>query len=390
MPHDVIVAPAIPIKQRNRVIYATSFTVGDFMRPNFYRIDKLDAKKSSGYQRHTDERRIKRFAADVIDTWTKGALFLPTSVFLATTHGLKFKDGNIHCAIDKVGPFDVVDGQHRIESLVKAANTPGYESIKTFPIPVNIAVNLPELDQMLHFYLVNTRQKAVDAAVAQHIIARYTKESSDFGKLPNLPKDLERLVNKGVDYHALEIVKYLNTSPKSPWRNRILMEGKTPERGSNKVPQKSFVNVLKTMVLTSNHPLLVYETDMTKRMMENYWRAVVDLLVPDGKENESVVLQDNGVWFFHHISSSIFSWLVTGEDFTVGKIREKFQAAFEHMDGDAAGKVPEPNWWLVSKKKDGGGGQAGRLNRSALLDFSKEFKVAVNRARGNGSSAIKL
>ena len=143
------------------------------------------------------------------------------------------------------------------------------------------------------------------------------------------------------------------------------------------------------MVLTLNHPLSAYETEMTKRMMENYWRAVVDLLVPYGKENESVVLKNNGVWFFHYVSSVIFSWLVTGEDFTVGKIKEKFQAAFDHMDGDAADKVPEPNWWLVSNKKDGGAAKPDG-STVALLDFAKEFNTAVTSARGNGSGGIKL
>lgn len=385
MPNDIITAAAIPIEQLDRMIYATSFTVGDFMRPNFYRIDKLDAKKNSGYQRHTDDRRIKRFAADVTDTWSKRELFLPTSVFLATTRDLKFEGGKIRFAVSETGPFEVVDGQHRIEGLVRAAKS--NPSIETFPIPVNIVVEMPELDQMLHFYLVNTRQKAVDAAVAQHIIARFTRVKG-FEKLPGLPKDLDRQVKKGADYHALEIVKYLNASVKSPWRDRILMEGRAPERGSHKVPQKSFVAVLKTMVLSLNHPLSAYEMDMSKRMMENYWRAVVDLLVPDGKEDESVVLKNNGVWFFHYVSGPIFSWLVTREDFTVGEIKKKFQAVFEHMAGEAADKVPEPTWWLASKKN--GGGQAGRLNRSALLDFAKEFNSAVADARGNGGGGIKL
>ena len=94
---------------------------------------------------------------------------------------------------------------------------------------------MPELHQMLHFYLVNTRQKAVDPAVAQHIIARYTKVRG-FEQLPGLPKDLDRLVKKGIDYHALEIVKYLNTSVNSPWRNRILMEGRDARAGKPQVP----------------------------------------------------------------------------------------------------------------------------------------------------------
>ena len=389
MPQDLITVPAIQIEQLGKVFYATSFTVGDFMRDDldFYRINKLDATKESGYQRYLDERRANRIAADVAEAWKAEALFLPTSLFLATTHNIECKNGELRFKASEVCPFDVVDGQHRIKGLIAAAEK--NRDIESFPVAVNIAANMPEPYQRLHFYIVNTKQKSVDAGVAQQIVARFSKDRG-FVDMPYLPNGLRRMVRKNLDRFALDIVKHLNTATNSPWRGRILMADKAPKRGGQMVRQQSFVTVLKQMVLTANHALFSYD-DQRNRMLENYWRAIVNVLVPDGEEDNSVVLKNNGVWFFHRISSGMFSWLEVDQDFRVATIERKLRAAFEHLDEDVVGEIPEPRWWLATKRGDkSGASSAGRLNRAALLDRAKKMNEAIIAARGNGGSGIRL
>lgn len=389
MSRNIISVPAIPIEQSDNMIYATVLTVGDFMRPKFYRINKLDATKESGYQRYLDDSRANRLATDVIEAWEANALFLPTSLFLATTRPVEYGDGNIQFDVSEVCPFDVVDGQHRIQGLVAAAGKKGGEGIREFPIAVNIAVGMPEPQQRLHFYIVNTKQKAVEPGVAQQIIARFSKDKG-FADLPYFPRGLRQMVHKNLDRFALDIVKHLNVATNSPWRGRILMADRKPTRGSQKIRQQSFVTVLKQMVLTANHPLSSYD-DQRPRMLENYWRAVVNILVPNGKADESVVLKSNGVWFFHYISGGIFSWLLNDQDFRVKAIEKKIREAFAYLDDDVAGEISSPKWWLASKRGDpSGAGSAGRLNRAALLDRAKKMNKAIIAARGNGRSGIRL
>ena len=67
--------PAAIVKQGSLTIFATSFNVGDFMRPNFYLIDKLDPDEpSSGYQRVLDSRRTKKISGYFTKAWKDGWL----------------------------------------------------------------------------------------------------------------------------------------------------------------------------------------------------------------------------------------------------------------------------------------------------------------------------
>lgn len=111
--------PAARIRQGNLTLYATSLQVRDLRQPNFYRIDTLDADEGTGYQRILNEARAKRLADYLLAGHKALEAFLPTSIFLATDRLLSFDSERNTVRIDasKVGPFNVVDGQHRIKGF---------------------------------------------------------------------------------------------------------------------------------------------------------------------------------------------------------------------------------------------------------------------------------
>ena len=75
--------------------------------------------------------------------------------------------------MESIGPFNVVDGQHRIAGLVLAADK--NPELLEFEIPVNIAVNLDDISQNVPLLIVNTTQRSVDKSIEQQIVARLTK-----------------------------------------------------------------------------------------------------------------------------------------------------------------------------------------------------------------------
>ena len=385
MSKNILTKPAVKVQQGDQILYATTLTVGDFQRPDFYKVDRLDATKQSGYQRLLDERRVNRLAKLFRSSWKEGGLFIPTAILLATEKKFDRKNGNIDIDLDAVCPFNVVDGQHRIMALTKAATED--ENISAFAVSVNIVEGMPVPHQMVHFYIVNTTQKSVDQGVAQQIKARLS-EMSGFEQLPHLPDDLKRDVRKSNDQMALQIIGHLNQSAKSPWNGRIQMADERAD--SKKVRQATFVNIIKQMILTPNHPLIQYENEKRKRMLENYWRAVCGIFIPPGKEGESVVLKNNGVWFFHYVSATIFAPLSMDQDFTVSRIRKVIRKVLDHLAPDAE-KIAMPEWWLESKRGDPAGkDRAGRLNRSALYELAKSFNEAAIRSRESSGEKIKL
>jgi DGQHR domain-containing protein len=148
--------------------------VGDLLAKGFYNVETLDPADDDdkGYQRVLNTTRAKRLADYIVKGQDSHDAFLPTSVFLATDKHIDFNatDNTIEINIAEVGPFSVVDGQHRLEGLRMAAEKD--ERVHSFEIPLNIAIDLPKIHQMCHFLIVNTTQKSVDQSVEQRIIAR--------------------------------------------------------------------------------------------------------------------------------------------------------------------------------------------------------------------------
>ncbi len=143
-----------------------------------------------------NKARAKKLADYIVKGQDSKDAFLPTSVFLATDKTIEFNESDNTIEIDTVliGPFSVVDGQHRLEGLKLAAEKD--PRVLDFETPVNIAVDLKKIAQMCHFLIVNTTQKSVDKAVEQRIIANLT-EALHVEDLPSLPKWILRTVERG-------------------------------------------------------------------------------------------------------------------------------------------------------------------------------------------------
>ena len=219
-----IIRPASIVRQGNLTLYATSLKVSDLLIPNFYSIERLDPDNANerGYQRLLNKGRAKKLADYIVAGQKTRDAFLPTSIFMATDKNISYNPTNntIEIDINELCPFNIVDGQHRVEGLKMAQEKdPG---VSEFEVPVNIAINLSEIEQMCHFLIVNTTQKSVEEGLAQRIRSRLTKRL-ELENIPTLPKWILNSVMKGEDEQALQYVDFLNDNKESPWYNRIRM-----------------------------------------------------------------------------------------------------------------------------------------------------------------------
>ena len=320
--------PAIKIHQGKRTLFLTSFTVRDFLAPNFYRVDHLDVQSTTGMQRLLNESRARSFGNDVVDADRSNEAFLPTSVFLATEGSISYDEQSKSLYFDSdptrsVCPLDVVDGQHRLEGLKRASSKT--ERLLDFPVSVVIAHQMNETEKMLQFVTVNTKQKAVDKGVVQHITARFT-QMLDVEHLPYLPVWLRREAEKGGDDRGLRIVKRLNNDSSSPWYGRIQLADE-PRDARHTITQSTFVTSLKKSVLNKFHPLhTIFPTSDDKQLavLINYWSAVDQIFVAENKEATgkaaSVVYKYIGVEFFLSILHTVMNILNRDRTFTVEAI----------------------------------------------------------------------
>jgi len=349
-------------------------------RPNFYTIKKLDPEDGgSGYQRLLNEARAKKLAEYLLDGQEEGDAFLPTSLFLATEKDIMFDAtrNTITFDTDSVGPFSVVDGQHRIAGLILAAEKD--DRLLDFEVPVNIAVGLDDISQMCHFLIVNTTQRSVDEAVEQQIVARLTG-MVELEEVPLLPRWIRRQVEKGEDARALTVANYLNTEPTSPWCGKIRMANEEKDSDAT-INQKSFVKSLKRYVFASSNPLSVPDWD-TKRhqVLSNYWKAVVELLVDRDAPKPSVIFKTTGVDLFHLVSATVFTHLFEQKDFKKETIKTVLLRGFGNLTGENVG-MTHPEWWQR------GNGASG-LNSSAVRKLATALNHAINAKDGVADIAL--
>ena len=369
---NIINRPAALVKQGNLKLYTTSLRVSDLLINNFYSIERLDPDNpdDKGYQRILNKGRAKKLADYLIEGQDSLDAFLPTSIFLATDKDIQFDStvNTITFDVEKIGPFSVVDGQHRIEGLKMAAEK--RPEIHSFEVPVNIAVGLPSIAQMCHFLIVNTTQKSVDKAVEQRIYARLS-DAVDFEDVPNLPRWIQRIIESGDDEQALRIVDHLNETSESPWYGKIEMANQDSKTAT--INQKSFVKAIKKYVLTANNPISVRTPDQQKKIIHNYWKAIANLL-DSGKP--TVLFKYNGVELFSRFSTPIFNRLQNMGDYKTDTIEKLLKETFDNLEGDNIA-VGHPEWWLS------GTGPAGGLNATALNKINHELTKALHKAESS-------
>lgn len=231
MPNTLILA-ASRVRQGTLLLYTTSIKVRELVQEGFYSVETLDPENTNdkGYQRLLNRARAKKLADYIVKGQDSQDAFLPTSVFLASDKSIPFDESKntINIDIAHVGPFSVVDGQHRLEGLKMAAERD--ERVLEFEVAVNIASDLPPLAQMCHFLIVNTTQKSVDKSVEQRIIARLSEAVDVDDDMPSLPKWILSLVEKGEVEKAVKYADYLNEAKDSPWYGKIKMANSTQMR----------------------------------------------------------------------------------------------------------------------------------------------------------------
>ncbi|MGQ0553918.1 MAG: DGQHR domain-containing protein [Planctomycetota bacterium] len=376
---NVIVIAASKVRQGALVLYTTSMKVSDLVSEGFYSVETLDPDNlnDKGYQRLLNKARAKKLADYIVKGQDSQDAFLPTSVFLATDKGIEFNSSSNTIAIDigVVGPFSVVDGQHRLEGLKMAAEKDS--RVLDFEVPVNIAINLPKIAQMCHFLIVNTTQKSVDKSVEQRIIARLSDALDIEDDLPSLPKWITNTVERGEVEKAVKYADYLNETPESPWHGKIKMANSESDEAT--VNQRTFVKAIVKYVLTANNPLsaVVKDFEKEKKIFLNYWKAIAAIL-DDG--NATVLYKYNGVELFCKFSIPFFIKLQDRGSFTTSTMEALLRSCFDNVEGEHAG-VGHPDWWAR-------GGKASFLNAGAINVISQEMAKALHKSSAGGAIEI--
>ena len=378
--------PAVKLIQGDRTLFLTAFTVGDFRRRDFYRVDRLDAQTGEGSQRVLNKARARSFCTDILAADEKNQAFLPTSVFLATGGEINYDENTKELFFNTeqhagICPLDVVDGQHRIEGLKMAAEK--NERLYDFTLSAVIATQMNEISRRLQFVTVNTKQEPVRESVKQILIEQFTKDLELEGTrndLPHLPTWLKKRAETKKDSNALRIVRALNNDENCPWYQRVQFaddEKKTTGIDGMTIKQESFVKSIIRHIFATGHPLCFEQESKQIAVLKNYWTAVAEICVPDSDSQSSIIrcvaFKYSGVNFFHTISSPVIQNLVNKNgDLTVPSIKACISSVEDYLPSQSADLLL-PEYWRR-------GADASGLNAAAIAKKAADFTSALAQA----------
>ena len=207
---------------------------------------------------------------------------LPTSVLLATRPGdspqINFESTSEVDGYGESGTLTIpdgavlhiVDGQHRVFGVIRAYEKSGDPQFEKYPFPVTIMENVDRYREMVHFNIINTRQRKMPTDIVdRHLVLQQQKEGLD-------------MIASGTKgekaYHqatATRIVDALNEED-SPWFHEIAIPG-VPGRDQGLVRQHAVVAsldpVMKDNWVRAQQPM----DEHLVKLLCNYWNALRDI-----------------------------------------------------------------------------------------------------------------
>lgn len=388
---------AIKVRQSDFRLFSTSLKVGTLLSEGFYSVEPLNPidPETGNYQRELIPKRAEEIARDVLRAMKNGDFFMPSTILLATANRVDYDEASGTISFDtdkkkndkdkeKIGPFSVVDGQHRLGSMRKAikilkeekpTKRHNYEGvaesdITEFELPVLIIDNFPKEDQMNEFLVVNTTQKPLDKNLVWEIHNRANALSKKGKITRTLPTQTEKAIRQDKNPEAEEILEYLSQEG-SPWHGKILPANKSVPKGKRILKKSSFAtDVIKKLVLTKDR--LATDSELKESFL-NYWKAVDKVLTPPEGKNVDTLYLINGAGVFSSFFNDLFECLHNkGLPYTAENFEKYLKKVFAEFDDDR--RIDTWQFWQK-------GSTGGRMNKAEYKFVRQSLQRALREVR---------
>jgi DGQHR domain-containing protein len=261
-----------------------------------FTIPRRDARTKSGYQRELSQSRVNRLVKDL----RGNRVDLPTSILV----NLRDFDAGRHLVERKGRLFFrhgdeslfVVDGQHRVEALVRLVDE-DEARWGEFEIPFVCMLGASEREEIRQFYVVNSTAKSVRTDLALDLLKQ--RAESEPGLIDALIESGETWKVKGQ-----QVVEDLSKS--RLWRGRTRFPGEP--KGETTIGSAGFVGSLRPLLNTPYFGALTPRNQV--KILDAYWEGIARV-VPECfvRPTEYTLQKTTGVNVMHGLLVSVLEYV---------------------------------------------------------------------------------
>jgi len=276
-------------------------------------IDRKTPENPEGYQREPNEARINN---EMVKYLTGEIGSYPTSVLLNVRGSVEFEVKEEfngiefgYLTIPESAKLIIIDGQHRIYSLITAKrliskiSDDWAKEIENYPLPVSI-LKVDRMMEMVHFYIVNSRQKSVPTDLAFELLRDmvYKKALPD-----NVAKAIRSVVKPSEIWKAkaTQIANIVNENDDSENGGRLQRFGE--DKGDVHITMiKSFAESLKYIV--KDRVFANMADEILAQLIIDYWSAIYELYKEAFIEpSKYTITSYTGLHAFHMLFPFVYS-----------------------------------------------------------------------------------
>jgi DGQHR domain-containing protein len=366
----------------NTDIYIGSVTVADLEKAT---LDRWTRENKQGYQRAPSESRFGTGRGSIVRYLLNELGAFPTSILINIRGDMKFElkrkiNDNVEIGEVTISDDDkpiIIDGQHRWEALKRASMRK--PELKDYPLPVSI-MNLKEkFEEMVHFYIVNSRQRKIPTDLVYRQLQIFSQKAVLGGK--DWLKDVILGPRERRAALASFIVDYLEEAPNSPFHDAIQYVGeeKEPHHLLRDFSLSRFISkILREKALSGIGP------EKFAALLADYWSAIKELY-PDcfEKPREYRLLKSTGIACYTYLFPSIFAYCAAEGNITKSRFVHylsmlKEDVRSEELEMDFRIPIDE-SWWSMAHGPSIASGTSEKLFDDIVRNMARKIDIAIRK-----------
>lgn len=365
-------------------IYVASMTVKELEKAS---LDRWTRGNKTGYQRAPSEARFGSGRGSIVRYLLNELGAFPTSILINVRGEVRYElktKINDHIDVGEVNIPDnekpiIIDGQHRWEALKRASMTK--PELENYPLPVSIMNLKDRFNEMVHFYIVNSRQRKIPTDLVYRQLQIFSEKVVLGGK--DWLKDVILGPREQRAALASFIVDYLEEDPNSPFYQAIQYVGEKKEYHHliRDFSLSRFISkILREKALSGISP------ERFAGLLADYWSSIKELY-PDcfAKPREYRLLKSTGIACYTYLFPSIFAYCAAEGSMTKSCFGRYLSTLKENVDSEELEmdfRIPiDESWWSLAHGPAIAAGTSEKLFDEIVRNMAKKIEIVIRKEK---------